>query len=66
MQYPKRLRLYEAKQFLLRGEGDVNSAAYAVGYQSPQQFSRDYKNLFGETPGRSTKQVRRALYEAAR
>lgn len=35
LQYQKRLRRYEAQQFLLRGDGDVNSTAYAVGYQSP-------------------------------
>ena len=46
VQYQKRLRLYEAQQFLIRGDGDVNSAAYAVGYQSPQQFNRDYKKFF--------------------
>ena len=51
----KAFRLYEAQQFLLRGDGDVNSAAYAVGYQSPQPSHRDYKTLFGATPGRSTR-----------
>lgn len=64
LQYQKRLRLYEAQQFLLRGDGDVNSAAYAVGYQSPQQFNRDYKSLFGTTPGKSTRAQRSAIYEA--
>lgn len=62
LQYQKRLRLYEAQQFLLRGEGDVNSAAYAVGYQSPQQFNRDYKSLFGTPPGKSIQAQRRALF----
>lgn len=60
----KAFRLYEAQQFLLRGDGDVNSAAYAVGYQSPQQFNRDYKSLFGTTPGRSTRAQRSAIYAA--
>lgn len=64
LQYQKRLRLYEAQQFLLRGDGDVNSAAYAVGYQSPQQFNRDYKSLFGTTPGKSIKAQRGVLYTA--
>lgn len=64
LQYQKRLRLYEAQQFLLRGDGDVNSAAYAVGYQSPQQFNRDYKTLFGTTPGKSIKAQRGAIYTA--
>lgn len=61
VQYQKRLRLYEAQQFLIRGDGDVNSAAYAVGYQSPQQFNRDYKKFFGTTPGKSTKNMKRNL-----
>lgn len=61
LQYQKRLRLYEAQQFLLRGDGDVNSAAYAVGYMSPQQFNRDYKRLFGVPPGKNTKFRREQL-----
>ncbi len=65
LQYQKRLRLYEAQQFLIKGEGDVNSAAYAVGYQSPQQFNRDYKHLFGISPGKSTRRQRQSLYAAA-
>lgn len=63
LQYQKRLRLYEAQQFLLRGDGDVNSAAFSVGYQSPQQFSRDYKKLFGMPPGHNTKEMRKSLSE---
>ena len=42
IQYQKRLRLYEAQQFLMRGDGDVNSAAFAVGYVSPQQVPRSF------------------------
>ncbi len=61
LQYQKRIRLYEAQQFLLRGDGDVNSAAFFVGYQSPQQFSRDYKKIFGMPPGHSAKEVRKSL-----
>ncbi len=30
-------------------------------YMSSQQFNRDYKKLFGETPGRSTKVQRTNL-----
>lgn len=66
LQYQKRLRLYEAQQFLLRGEGDVNSAAYAVGYQSPQQFNRDYKSLFGISPGKGAKARKSAVLEEPR
>ncbi len=63
MQYLKRLRLYEAQQFLMRGDGDVNTAAYAVGYSSVHQFNRDYKKFFGDAPGRSIK-LRRAELQA--
>lgn len=65
LQYQKRLRLYEAQQFLLKGEGDVNSAAYAVGYLSPQQFNRDYRRFFGVSPGKSTKTIRQEIYQNA-
>lgn len=64
LQYQKRLRLYEAQQLLLRGEADVNTAAYAVGYQSPQQFNRDYKSLFGLTPGHSLKAQKKSICKA--
>ena len=30
----------------------VAEAAYAVGYESPTQFSREYKRLFGAPPKR--------------
>lgn len=61
IQYQKPLRLYEAQQFLMRGDGDVNSAAFAVGYVSPQQFNRDYKRFFGDVPGRVTKFFKQSL-----
>jgi AraC-like DNA-binding protein len=31
---------------------DAASAAYDVGYESPSQFSREYRRLFGEPPAR--------------
>jgi len=31
---------------------DVSRAAFAVGYESPSQFSREYGRLFGIAPGR--------------
>ena len=33
------------------GEGlDAASAAFRVGYESPSQFSREYRRLFGAPP----------------
>src|SRR4051812_38988732 len=50
LQYRKRLRLQEARR-LMRGEGlDAAEAAFRVGYESPSQFSREYRRLFGAPP----------------
>ena len=49
IQFQKQLRLQEARVRLLAG-GDIAGVAYAVGYESPSQFSRDYKRQFGATP----------------
>lgn len=50
LQYQKDLRLMEAKQILLMGRHSVSSAAFEVGYESPTQFSREYKRKFGCSP----------------
>jgi AraC-like DNA-binding protein len=48
--YQKRLRLQEARQLML-GEGlDAAEAAFRVGYESPSQFGREYRRLFGAPP----------------
>jgi AraC-like DNA-binding protein len=50
MQYQKQLRLHEARRLMLVELLDVGSAGYAVGYQSPSQFSREYTRLYGKSP----------------
>ena len=52
LQYQKRLRLEEARRLLLNGSS-VTESAYAVGYESVTQFSREYKRLFGDSPRNS-------------
>jgi AraC-like DNA-binding protein len=50
LQYQKRLRLQEARRLML-GEGlDAAGAAFRVGYESPSQFSREYRRTFGAPP----------------
>jgi AraC-like DNA-binding protein len=50
LQYQKRLRLQEARRLML-GEGlDAAEAAFRVGYESPSQFSREYRRMFGSPP----------------
>ena len=50
LQYQKQLRLYEAQRLMLSGDYDAQSACYKVGYESPTQFSREYKKMFGNPP----------------
>lgn len=49
LQYQKELRLTEAQRLLLGGQ-TVSEAAFAVGYRSPSQFSRDFGRRFGSPP----------------
>ncbi len=50
IQYQKRLRLHEARRLML-GEGiDAAEAGFRVGYESPSQFSREYRRMFGSPP----------------
>jgi len=60
LQFQKRIRLHEARRLLLAGEGDAAGAGFAVGYESPSQFSREYSRLFGEPPRRDAKRLRQA------
>jgi AraC-like DNA-binding protein len=59
LQFQKQLRLIEARRLML-SEGKTSSvAAYTVGYESVQQFTREYRRLFGLPPVRETEQARR-------
>ncbi len=50
IQFLKKYRLSKAK-ILIEGQGvNVNIAARNVGYESPSQFSREFKRLFGVSP----------------
>ena len=52
IQYQKNLRLHEARHLMISKNETVSEAAYSVGYESPTQFSREYKRLFGTSPKR--------------
>jgi AraC-like DNA-binding protein len=52
LQYQKELRLLEARRLLKTGGASVTTAAYDVGYESPNQFSREYARKFGVPPSR--------------
>ena len=49
LQYAKALKLHRAHGLLQNGQS-ASEAGFAVGYNSPAQFSREYKRFFGITP----------------
>jgi len=52
LQFQKQLRLQEARRLLLTEGIEAAAAGYRVGYESPSQFSREYRRLFGAPPKR--------------
>jgi AraC-like DNA-binding protein len=50
LQYQKEIRLIQAQQLLKEKELTLTSVAFEVGYESPTQFSREFKRRFGVTP----------------
>lgn len=52
LQYQKQIRLQKARLALLAAPHDVAAVGYAVGYDNPSQFSREYRRMYGAPPGR--------------
>lgn len=55
LQYQKWMRLHEARRLMFMEHLDATSAAFQVGYESPSQFSREYRRQFGTPPLRDIK-----------
>lgn len=53
LQYIKQVRLHKARALMLQDGLNASTAAFQVGYESPSQFNREYKRLFGVTPAAS-------------
>lgn len=60
LQYQKTLRLQEARRLMLIEQLDAASACHRVGYESPSQFSREYRRVFGAPPLRDIALMRQA------
>jgi AraC-like DNA-binding protein len=60
VQFQKQVRLQEARR-LLFADGEVAAVGYRIGYDSPSQFNRDYRRLFGLPPGRDRAGIRARL-----
>jgi AraC-like DNA-binding protein len=50
IQFQKHIRLHAARLLLANRPNDVTGVGYRVGYDSPSQFSREYRRLFGAPP----------------
>lgn len=53
LQYLKELRLNRARNMIAFGGKPANAAARSVGYESANQFSREFKRYFGVPPSRA-------------
>lgn len=58
LQYQKQMRLQEARRLIFAEAKDAASAAHEVGYDSPSQFSREYRRLFGAPPVQDVTRLR--------
>ncbi|SDG25698.1 AraC family transcriptional regulator [Pseudonocardia oroxyli] len=58
IQFQKRIRLQEARSLLVARPDDVAGVGHLVGYDSPSQFSREYRRLFGMPPGQDAARLR--------
>ncbi len=57
LQFQKNLRLHHARELMLSGALDATTAALRVGYESPTQFSREYRRKFGHPPLRDIRGI---------
>ncbi|EMC1044387.1 AraC family transcriptional regulator N-terminal domain-containing protein [Serratia marcescens] len=57
MQYVKSVRLHQARMLMVRQQITAAATSYAVGYESPSQFNREFKRLFGLPPAEEIKRM---------
>lgn len=58
IQFQKQIRLQEARLLLATHPGDVTGVGSRVGYDSPSQFSREYRRQFGAPPSEDAARLR--------
>jgi AraC-like DNA-binding protein len=61
IRFQKQIRLQEARLLLAAGPADVARVGHRVGYDSPSQFSREYRRQFGAPPGQDAARLREAV-----
>jgi len=61
IQYIKSVRLHQARLLMIRDDLTAAAAAGRVGYESASQFNREFKRLFGRSPGEEAREMRSAF-----
>lgn len=61
LQYLKSIRLQKARMLMAHDGHTASTAAREVGYESPSQFSREFKRYFGNTPAAVAAEMRNAM-----
>jgi AraC-like DNA-binding protein len=61
LQYLKTIRLHKARLLMVYEGLRAGVAAGRVGYESPSQFSREFKRLFGTSPVEAAEDARQLL-----
>lgn len=56
LQFQKQLRLIEARRMMISEGAAISNAAYAVGYESIPQFTREYGRMFGSPPAKDVRE----------
>lgn len=58
LQYLKKIRLARARDLMVQRKMKAYIAADEVGYESPSQFSREFKRHFGQSPAEVMRELR--------
>jgi AraC-like DNA-binding protein len=65
IQFQKQIRLQAARLLLANHPNDITGVGNRVGYDSPSQFSREYRRLFGAPPSLDAVRIRGGAGPAA-
>lgn len=65
LQFQKQIRLIEARRMMMTEGMPISNAAYAVGYESIPQFTREFGRLFGQPPAREVRLARSQVRSSA-
>ncbi|MFI5641214.1 AraC family transcriptional regulator N-terminal domain-containing protein [Streptomyces goshikiensis] len=61
IRFQKQIRLQEARLLLAVHPHDIAQVGYRVGYDSPSQFSREYRRQFGAPPSEDATRLSRSV-----